>query len=195
MQPGSNRGIGIGTLLARNWWTVALRGAIGILFGLALLIWPGISLRVLVVLFGLFTILGGTFTAIVMLREFSTYRRWWLFLIEGLFGIAAGVVALLWPDITGLILLYLIAAWAIVTGLLEIIVAFQLRQQLQGEWLLVLAGIVSVVFGVLLTVWPVAGALAILIFLGAYAIFYGVMLLIVAYRLRNWNKQEPSTRL
>lgn len=193
MQPGSN--LGIGTLLARNWWTVALRGALAILFGLALLIWPGISLRVLVALFGLFAIVGGAFTAIVMLRELGAYRRWWLFLIEGLFGIAAGVVALLWPDITGLILLYLIAAWAIVTGLLEIIVAFQLRQQLQGEWLLVIAGIVSVVFGVLLTVWPVAGALAILVFLGAYAIFYGVMLLIVAYRLRNWNKREPPTTL
>jgi uncharacterized membrane protein HdeD (DUF308 family) len=193
MQPGSN--LGIGTLLARNWWTVALRGAIAILFGLALLIWPTISLRVLVVLFGLFAIVGGAFTAIVMLREANAYKRWWLFLLEGLFGIAAGVIALFWPGITGLILLYLIAAWAIVTGLFEIIVAFQLRQQLQGEWLLVLAGIVSVVFGVLLTVWPVAGALAILVFLGAYAIFYGVMLLIVAYRLRNWHKQEPPTTL
>jgi uncharacterized membrane protein HdeD (DUF308 family) len=130
-----------------------------------------------------------------MLREANAYKRWWLFLLEGLFGIAAGVIALFWPGITGLILLYLIAAWAIVTGLFEIIVAFQLRQQLQGEWLLVLAGIVSVVFGVLLTVWPVAGALAILVFLGAYAIFYGVMLLIVAYRLRNWHKQEPPTTL
>jgi uncharacterized membrane protein HdeD (DUF308 family) len=180
----------MGTLLAHNWWTVALRGAIAILFGLAVFVWPGITLAVLVILFGIFAILGGIL-ALAALRDRNTDEPWWLLLLEGLLGIAVGIITFIWPGITGLFLLYLIAAWAIVTGIVEIIAAIGLRKQIENEWLLIAAGIASLLFGILLAIRPVAGAVAILWVIGAYAIFFGVLLLVLGFRLRNWNRQEP----
>lgn len=190
MRSNTNRRLGMGTLLAHNWWTVALRGAIAILFGLAVFVWPGITLAVLVILFGIFAILGGIL-ALAALRDRNTDEPWWLLLLEGLLGIAVGIITFIWPGITGLFLLYLIAAWAIVTGIVEIIAAIGLRKQIENEWLLIAAGIASLLFGILLAIRPVAGAVAILWVIGAYAIFFGVLLLVLGFRLRNWNRQEP----
>ena len=111
-------------------------------------------------------------------------------LLEGAIGIAVGIMAFIWPGITALVLLYLIAAWAIVTGVLEIIASIQIRKEIQNEWLLAIAGITSVLFGVLLLVWPLAGALAILWIIGAYAIIFGILLLILAFRLRSWGTER-----
>ncbi|MEA5513611.1 HdeD family acid-resistance protein [Nodularia sp. UHCC 0506] len=180
----------MGTRLARNWWTVALRGAIAIIFGLAALFWPDITLTALIFIFAAFVLVSGVLLAIAAFRDGLTHTHGWLMLLEGAIGIAIGIMAFIWPGITALVLLYLIAAWAIVTGVLEIIAAIQIRKEIQNEWLLAIAGIASVLFGVLLLVWPLAGALAILWIIGAYAIIFGILLLILAFRLRSWGTER-----
>ncbi|WP_199912073.1 HdeD family acid-resistance protein [Nodularia spumigena] len=180
----------MGTRLARNWWTVALRGAIAIIFGLAALFWPDITLTALIFIFAAFVLVSGVLLAIAAFRDGLTHTHGWLMLLEGAIGIAVGIMAFIWPGITALVLLYLIAAWAIVTGVLEIIASIQIRKEIQNEWLLAIAGIASVLFGVLLLVWPLAGALAILWIIGAYAIIFGILLLILAFRLRSWGTER-----
>ena len=180
----------MGTRLARNWWTVALRGAIAIIFCLAALFWPDITLTALIFIFAAFVLVSGVLLAIAAFRDGLTHTHGWLMLLEGAIGIAVGIMAFIWPGITALVLLYLIAAWAIVTGVLEIIAAIQVRKEIQNEWLLAIAGIASVLFGVLLLVWPLAGALAILWIIGAYAIIFGILLLILAFRLRSWGTER-----
>lgn len=127
--------------------------------------------------------------AVVGRRE---HRRWWLVLVEGLLGILFGVVALLWPDRAALALLYLIAAWAIATGVLEIVVAVILRRELQGEWLLALGGLASLAFGMIVAFRPTAGALAIIWLIGAHAILFGGLLTVLGFRLRGWRKQAQE---
>jgi uncharacterized membrane protein HdeD (DUF308 family) len=180
----------MGTRLARNWWTVALRGVIAIIFGLLALFWPGITLTALVFIFGAFVLVSGVLLVIAAFRDGLTHAHGWLLLLEGIIGIAIGIMVFVWPAITALVLLYLIAAWAIVTGILEIIAAIQVRQEIENEWLLALAGTASVLFGILLIVWPIAGALAILWIIAAYAIVFGVLLLILAFRLRSWGTER-----
>jgi uncharacterized membrane protein HdeD (DUF308 family) len=189
MRPTSNRRIG--TLLARNWWGLVLRGVLAILFGIAVFIWPGISITVLVTLFGFFVLLSGILGIIVAVRGRQSDERRWLLLIEGIFGVIAGILVFFWPGITALLLVYLIAAWALLTGILEIIAAIQLRKEIENEWLLAVAGIASLLFGILIAIYPGSGALALLWVIGAYAIAFGIVLIILGLRLRNWNKQQP----
>ncbi|MEC4819193.1 MAG: HdeD family acid-resistance protein [Scytonema sp. PMC 1069.18] len=181
----------IGTLLARNWWSLVFRGLMAILFGVAMFIWPGISLAVLVWLFGFFVLLTGILALIAAFRRRQSDEQHWFLLVEGILGVVAGVLIFFWPNITALLLLYFIAAWAIVTGIFEIIAAIQLRREIHNEWLLALAGVASLLFGILLVIQPGAGALAILWVIGAYAIIFGITLLILGLRLRQWNKQQP----
>lgn len=173
--------------LARNWWAVALRGAAGILFGLITFFAPGISLAALVLLFGAYAFVDGIFAIVSAVRHRTT-DRWWLLLLTGLAGVAVGVMTLIWPGITALSLLYLIAAWALVTGVLQIAAAIRLRKVITGEWLLALGGIASIVFGVLLALFPGAGALAVVIWIGAYAFVFGVVLVALGFRLRGWAR-------
>jgi len=175
-------------ILAGKWWAVALRGLLALLFGIVAFIWPGISLAALVFLFGAYALADGIFTVITALRAPEGYRRWWVLLLEGVFGVTAGVLAFVWPGITALVLLYLIAAWAIVTGIFEIAAAIRLRKEITGEWLLALSGILSVLFGVLLLAWPGAGALAVVWLIGAYAIIFGALLIALGLRLRRWGR-------
>jgi uncharacterized membrane protein HdeD (DUF308 family) len=172
--------------LSRSWWTLAVRGALAVLFGLAALLWPAISLRILVWLFGFYAVVDGllALAALIVGGRLASGRRGWL-ILEGVVGIAAGVFAFLWPGITALVLLYLIAAWMVVTGVLEIAAAFVLRRELRGEWLLALAGILSMILGVYLAVRPGEGAIAIIWAIGLYAIVFGVALLLLGVRLRR----------
>lgn len=195
MRPSPNTRLGMATLLARNWWTLALRGILALVFGLAVFVWPTITLRVLVRLFAVFAFVGGIFALSAALRDRRTNTPWWVLLLEGIFGIIAGLLVFFWPAITGLILLYLIAAWALVSGVFELILAIQLRKQIENEWLLAAAGLASLLLGLFLAIWPVTSVLAILWLIGAYAIIFGVILLILAFRLRNWNQQQPPTTL
>ena len=173
--------------LARNWWAVGLRGLFALLFGVLVFFWPGISLLVLVFLFGFYVLADGIFAIVSAIRAADRHKRWWPLLLEGIVGIAAGIMAFIWPGITALVLLYLIAAWAIVTGIFEIVAAMQLRKEIEGEWLLALGGIASVVFGVLLVGFPGAGALAVVWIIGAYSMLFGILLMVLAFRLRQQN--------
>jgi len=170
--------------LSRNWWAVSLRGLAGILFGIITFFAPGISLAALVLLFGAYAFADGVLTIISAIRRRGA-DRWWLLLLNGLVGIAAGILTLVWPGITALALLYVVAAWALVTGVLEIAAAIRLRKAITGEWLLALSGVLSMALGVMLVLWPGAGALALVIWIGAYAFVFGVLLLALGLRLRG----------
>ena len=170
--------------LARNWWVVLLRGLAGIIFGLVTFFEPGISLAALVLLFGAYAFVDGVFSIVTSVRRRGA-DRWWLLLLEGIAGILAGIATLIWPAITAIVLLYLIAAWALVTGVLEIAAAIRLRKVITGEWLLALSGVASVILAVLLIIAPGPGALAVVIWIGAYAFVFGALLIGLSLRLRS----------
>jgi uncharacterized membrane protein HdeD (DUF308 family) len=172
------------TQLARNWWAVALRGAVAILFGVAAFLWPGLTLGLLVVLFGAYAFVDGVFAVVAALRAGGERLRWAV-LLEGITGIVAGILIWLWPQITLLLLVYFVAAWALITGLLEVMAAIRLRERIEGEWRLALGGVLSIVFAVLVALWPLAGVVAMAWLIGSYAIIFGVVLLALAWRLKS----------
>jgi uncharacterized membrane protein HdeD (DUF308 family) len=167
-----------------KWWLFALRGFAAIVFGILAIIWPGPAVEVLVLLFGAFALVNGLATVVLSATGLSG-GQWAWFLVEGLAGMAAGVVTLLWPGITALVLLYLIAAWAIVTGILEIVAAIELRRVIPHEWLLILSGIASTLFGVLIAIFPGAGALSVIWLIGAYAVAFGVLSIAFGLEIRS----------
>jgi uncharacterized membrane protein HdeD (DUF308 family) len=173
------------TALARNWWALAIRGAAAIIFGLLTFIMPGVTLAVLVLLFGAYAIVDGIFNLIAAFRSAHDERPRWLLALEGLVSIGAGIVTFAMPGLTALVLVYIIAIWAIVTGVLEIVAAIRLRDVIRNEWWLVASGVLSVIFGLLLVVAPGAGALALVFWIGAYAIIFGALLVGLAFRLRR----------
>src|SRR5215212_9743894 len=182
-------------VLARNWWVLALRGLAAIVFGVLAFVWPGITLWVLVLLFGAYMLVDGIFAIVAAVRAAGQEARWWLLLIEGVLGVLAGLVAAFWPGLTALALLYFVAAWAIVTGIIEIVGAIRLRREIEGEWALGLSGVLSVIFGVLLVVLPApAGLLSLVWLVGAYAVATGVLLLILAFRVRSEAGREAPAR-
>ncbi|EXG82160.1 HdeD family acid-resistance protein [Cryptosporangium arvum] len=189
--------------LSRQWWAVALRGVAAVLFGVLALVWPEITVFALVIAFGAYALVDGVFTLITAFGDQTGERsgdrdgrrtpgrRAWL-LARGIAGVLAGVIALIWPGITALALLWVIAVWAVVTGLLEIVAAFHLRKEMRREWLLALSGALSVLFGVLLIVWPTAGVLTLVVLIGVAAIAFGVTLLMLGLRLRQMGRPDPA---
>ena len=169
-------------LLARNWWALALRGVAAIAFGVITFIVPGVSLLTLVFLFGAYALVDGIFN---IAASFRAVEHHWAMLIEGIIGVLAGVVTFAWPGITAIALLYLIAFWAIFTGVFEIVAGIRLRKLITNEWVYILMGVVSLIFGFLILFAPVAGALAIVIWIGAYAFIFGILMLALAFRLRS----------
>jgi uncharacterized membrane protein HdeD (DUF308 family) len=179
-------------VLARNWWALALRGLFALFFGLLAFALPGITLAALVILFGAYSLVDGIFALVTAVRAAEAHERWWLFVLEGLAGVAAGVITFMWPGITALVLLFLIAWWAIVTGIFEIAAAVRLRKEIRGEWALVLGGAASVFFGLVLLFRPGVGALAVIWLIGTYAVVFGLLLLMLAFRLRGHAGQKPA---
>ena len=171
--------------LSHNWWTLVLRGLAAVLFGILAYVWPDITFTVLVLLFGAYALWDGVFALIGAFR--AQGERRWLLVLEGLVGIAAGLVTFFWPGAATLAILTIIAAWAIVTGVFEIIGAIRLRKEIEGEWFLLLSGLLSVLFGIALVIWPVAGLVAVTWMIGAYAIIFGILLIVLGFRLRNWS--------
>jgi uncharacterized membrane protein HdeD (DUF308 family) len=174
-------------LLARYWWVLALRGVLAVLFGLFAFFIPGITLLTLVLLFGAYVLLDGIFDLVAATRSPSHH---WALVLEGIVGIIAGILTFLWPGITAMVLLYLIAFWAIFTGVLEIIAGIRLRQVLSDEIWLILMGVLSLLFGLFILIFPGAGALAVVYWIGAYALLFGIMLLALAFRLRSFRHVE-----
>jgi uncharacterized membrane protein HdeD (DUF308 family) len=181
-------GIRMRLVLARNWWSLAIRGAAAILVGVITFAWPGITLTGLVFLFGAYALLDGIFSIAGMVKAARSHERWGALLLEGVAGLLAALVTIVWPAITAISLLYVIAAWALVTGALEIAAAMRLRKHVSGEWMLALSGVLSLGFGVLIVIFPIAGALAITFWVGAYCLIFGGVLVALAFRLRNWGR-------
>ncbi len=179
-----------------RWWTLALRGVAAILFSILAFSVPGITLAFLVVLFGIYALLDGVLALISAVRAAHGHRHWGAFLAEGIVDILAGLFTLFVPGLTLVFLVYLVGAWAVVTGIMELSAAMRLRQHVAGEWLLVLTGIVSILFGILVFWAPIAGALVIAWWLAAYALVFGVLLLTLAFRLRSLHRRlsSPETR-
>ena len=173
--------------LKLNWWLLALRGLVAVLFGVLAFMWPGATLITLVWLFGAFALVNGILSLVLAAKTPKGYPKVGSLILGGLLGILAGLLAFVMPGITALGLLILIAAWAIVTGIMELVAAVRLRKIINNEWLLVLAGIASVVFGVILLFQPAAGALALIWLIGAWAFVFGILLMILAFRMRNWK--------
>jgi uncharacterized membrane protein HdeD (DUF308 family) len=176
--------------LSRSWWILAVRGAAAVIFGLLALIWPQITLLALVLVFGAYALVDGVFALVAAARgrQLAGGSRGWL-VLEGLLAIGAGIVALLWPGITALALLWVIAFWAVVTGVLEIVAAVRLRRVLDNEWLLVVAGTLSIIFGLILMIWPGSGAIGLVWLIGIYAIAFGIVLGGLALRLRGLGRR------
>jgi uncharacterized membrane protein HdeD (DUF308 family) len=170
--------------LARNWWLILLRGICAIIFGLLTIVWPGLSLFTLVILYGVFALFDGGLAIGAAIMGDTPAPRWWLGLV-GVLGIAAGAVTLAWPGITGFVLLFFIAGWAIAAGVFEIVGAIRLRKEIDDEWLLIASGVLSVLFGVLILMFPGRGALGLALVIGIFALVYGVLLAGFALRLRK----------
>jgi uncharacterized membrane protein HdeD (DUF308 family) len=175
-------------IITQSWWAIAIRGIAGIIFGILAFAWPDITLTALVLLFGAYVIIDGIFAIVMAVKAAGVSRRWWWLLLEGILSVIVGILTFILPNITALFLLYWIAAWAIVTGGFAIGTAIRLRKEITGEWLLALTGILSVVFGILLVLFPRAGALTVIWWIGAYALVTGALLLALAIRLKSLER-------
>ena len=179
-------------LFSRNWWTLALRGLVAILFGIVAFVWPGMTLLTLVFLFGAYALADGVFALINAYRAPRGYPRFGRLIFHGLISLAAGIAAFVVPGITALALLVLIGVWAIVTGILEITAAVELRKVIAHEWLMALGGVLSVLFGIAILVQPAAGALALLWWIGGFAVLFGIVLMTLAFRVRRWGHHPAA---
>ena len=180
--------------IASSWWVLAVRGGLAVLLGLLALVHPAAALAALVTLFGAYALVDGVFALLTAARFAHRDDRWWLLILEGVVGVAVGVLTFIRPAATALALIYLVASWAILTGALEIAAAIRLRRVIQGEWLLGLVGAASVLLGVVLLAAPGAGLLAWVWMLGAYALVFGLGLLGLAFRLRRLESEHAQAR-
>lgn len=174
--------------LAKWWWTLVVRGVIAIVFGLLSFVAPAFGIGLLVALFAAWALVDGVGSLLTAMRTRGQDRSWWIELLEGVVSVAAGVVALLLPGFAAEVLVLLIAAWSIITGVIEIGLAIRLRRVLEGEVWLALAGVASVLFGALILLFPAAGALSIVWLLGSFAIAFGAFLILLAWRLRGVDR-------
>ncbi len=172
-------------LLARRWWLIALRGVAAIVFGILALMLPGITLATLIILFGAYAFVDGVFAVIHAIGGGDESESVWLLLLEGLLGIGVGLITFFEPGLTAIALLFYIAAWNLATGVLEIAAAVRLRKQVTGEFWLLIGGLFSILFAIILMVRPGAGALALVWVIGIYAMVFGILLLALSFRLRS----------
>ena len=191
----STSGVGSGPAaetLVQNWWLFTLRGVLGIIFGILALIFPGPTILSLVLLFSAYMLVDGIFGIISAVRAIRRKEdRWGLLMLEGLLNIAVGIAAFLWPGLTVVAFVWLVAAWAIVTGGLMTAAGFRLNID-HGRWWLVLSGLLSLAYGVLLVITPLIGAIVLTWWLGAYALVFGVALVVFSFKLRTRQHELGS---
>jgi uncharacterized membrane protein HdeD (DUF308 family) len=176
--------------LSENWWVLALRGLLAVLFGFAALVLPLGTLEAVGRLFGVYAILEGALVVLIGMRG-ARYRG--AFIAEGAFGIVAGLITLTWPGVTALVLLYVVAIWAILSGVAEVIAAVALRREIEGEWALFLVGVLCVALGVAMAVLPGVGVVSIIWLVGLYALAVGVALIVLAFRVRDTRRRGSSS--
>jgi uncharacterized membrane protein HdeD (DUF308 family) len=181
-------------ILSRSWWMTLLRGVLWIAFGVIIFTDPGVSLATLILLFGAFALADGIAMVIIAIGGRAEHENWFVWLLAGLASIGIGVLTFYNPGITALTLQLFIAMWAVSIGLLKIVGAIRLRKEIQGEFWLIAAGLLSVACGVMLVARPVAGALAVLWIIGGYAIAYGVTLAALAFRVRGFQKRVDTLK-
>ena len=178
----------IATALARNWWLLLVRGILAALFGLMAFAWPTLTLVTLVLLYGAYAFVDGLTAIWVGVRS-----RTWGVLLFGIVGVIVGIFTFFYPGVTAIALLYLIAAWALVRGIFEIVTAIQLRKEISYEWALVISGLIGIIFGIVLLANPGAGALAMVVVIGAFALMFGVMMIVLAFRVRGLPTRLETT--
>ncbi len=166
--------------MAEHWWVVLLRGILAILFGVLAYAWPGLTILILVALWGAYALIDGIFGVVAGIRG-----KWGSLVVIGLVGIAAGIVAFLWPGLTAITLLWVLAFWAIFAGVLQISAAIRLRKEVQGEWMWILSGILTVALGVLFFLYPGAGILSVTWLIAALAIVWGILLVMLSFKLKG----------
>jgi uncharacterized membrane protein HdeD (DUF308 family) len=171
--------------ISQSWWLLLVRGLAAVVFGVLSLIWPGLTLLVLVIFFGAYALVSGLSELFAGFRHGARSRAW--LIVSGVVGILAGIVALVWPGITSLALLYVVAFWAIFTGVSEIVAGIHLRKLIDNEWMFIVGGALSVIFGVLLLVWPGAGLLSLAWLIGVFAILYGIAMMALSLRVKNFT--------
>jgi uncharacterized membrane protein HdeD (DUF308 family) len=167
----------------RMWWLVLIRGIAAVIFGILALVWPGLTLYVLVIFFGAYAIVSGIASLMAGFRHDARSRGW--LIASGVLGVLAGIVAFVWPGITSLALLWVVAFWAIFSGVSEIVAGVQMRKVIDNEWMLIVGGVLSVIFGVLLIVWPGAGLITLAWLIGVFAILYGIAMAALSFRVKN----------
>jgi uncharacterized membrane protein HdeD (DUF308 family) len=177
---------------AQSWWVLALRGLVAILFGLAALFWPGLVLTVLIVFFGAYALVDGILAIIAAFRSSGQGMRRPLLLIEGVIGILFGILALFWPGLTALTLVYFVAFWALLSGIARIVMAVMVRREIENEWSIALSGILSVILGIVLLLLPGAGLLAYTWLIGILALAVGIVLVYYAFRVRGQRMRGSS---
>ena len=172
-------------VLAKNWWMLLVRGLFAILFGLLAYAWPGLTLLVLIVLFGIHALVDGVIALSAAMTNRGASSRTGLLVITGLLDIAFALIAFFWPGETALFLILLIGAWAVIRGIFEIVAAIQLRKEISNEWLWILGGILSLIFGLFVIAAPGAGALALVWVIASYAILFGILMIAFSLRLKG----------
>lgn len=178
--------------LGQNWGWIVLRGVAAVIFGVLAIAWPGITFSALVIVWGAYALADGVLALVAAWQVRDQSKPFWSLIIVGLLGIAAGVATFAWPGITALALLMVIAVWALVMGIFQIVAAIRLRKEIENEWFLGLSGAVSVLFGVLMIARPGAGALAMLWTIAGYAIVFGALLIVFGFRLRSYTTGLPA---
>ena len=176
--------------LTSNWWALALRGAVSILLGLVAFTMPGLTMVALVTIFGVYAFIQGVLAIMAALRGIHEHDRWGWMLIAGVAGVFAGCVAFFMPGAGALAIVWLVAAWAVITGALEIGAGIRLRKIIEGEWMLIVAGGLAVLLGFVLGSHPALGVVLLTTWLGVYAIFAGILTIMLAFRIRNWAHEH-----
>ena len=171
-------------VLAQNWWAVLIRGIAAVIFGILAFIFPPAAVFALIVIFGAYALVDGVFAIVAAIRAAEAHTRWWPFLIEGIIGLVIAAITFFEPHVTAFALYITIAAWAFLTGILEIIAATHLRKAIAGELLLIVSGVLSILFAVLMVVFPLVGVLAVIYVIGGYAILFGILFIGLSLRLR-----------
>jgi uncharacterized membrane protein HdeD (DUF308 family) len=169
----------------QGWWLFLLRGIAAIVFGILALVWPGLTLFVLIISFGVYVIFDGAVEVWNGFTNREQHDRWWVDVLIGLAGIIAGILIISLPGVTAVVAMYYIGAWMVITGLLQIFSAIKLRQEISGEWFLILTGLLSVVLGIIFFIWPGSGAVSLVWLIAVYAIVFGIILVIFSFRARK----------